>query len=129
MIGKKYSYEYVKSYIEKEGYQLLSDTYKNIHTKLELLCPLGHKWNVPFNTFKKGHRCSICSGNKKMDYEYIKSFIEKEGYTLLSNTYKNNKGKLSIKCPNGHIYNISFDSFQQGHRCFDCGKHTIKDFK
>jgi len=129
MIGKKYSYEYVKSYIEKEGYQLLSDTYKNIHTKLELLCPLGHKWNAPFNTFKKRHRCSICSGNKKMDYEYIKSFIEKEGYTLLSNTYKNNKGKLSIECPNGHIYNISFDSFQQGHRCFDCRKHTIKDFK
>ena len=33
-MAAKLSYEYVKSFIEKEGYALLSDTYVNSRTKL-----------------------------------------------------------------------------------------------
>lgn len=33
----------VRNALEAEGWQLISDTYKNLKTPLELLCPQGHK--------------------------------------------------------------------------------------
>jgi len=128
----KHTYEYIKEYIKKEGYQLLSDNYVNAHTKLLLKCPIGHEYEVKFNYFQQGSRCSICSGNKKLDYEYIKSFVEKEGYQLLSKEYKNNHTKLLLKCPIGHEYEIGFYSFKKGIRCSVCNgnkKLSYKDVK
>ena len=120
--GKKLTYEYVKNYIEKEGYTLLSNTYKNANTKLNIKCPEDHQYEVIFNSFKKGHRCPYCAGNKKLTYEYVKNYIEKEGYILLSNDikYKDVYTKFKIQCPKGHVYYILFNDFKSGHRCSIC---------
>ena len=40
---------------------------------------------------------------KKLTYEYIKEYMKNEGYELLSTEYKNNRSKLTVKCPHGHI--------------------------
>ena len=32
----------IKVIVESQGYKLLSDTYKNSHTKLKICCPQGH---------------------------------------------------------------------------------------
>jgi len=118
---KKFTYDYVKDFIEKEGYQLLSDTYINTQTKLKIQCPKGHKFEMIFKSFKKGHRCSTCYRNKiRLTYDHVKDFIEKEGYQLLSKTYKNNQTKLKIQCPEGHLWETTFGRFQQGIRCAHC---------
>ena len=75
----------------------------------------------------------------KLTYEEIKEYIESFGYKLLSNEYKNNKTKLKIKCPKGHIFEMSFNSFKNGTRCPKCGgtqkltynevKEYIENFK
>jgi len=124
----KFTYDYVKSFIEKEGYAFLSDTYKNSKTKLLVKCPKGHEYQVAFNSFKQGNRCLICSGKQKLTYNYVKEYIEKEGYQLLSDVYKNCETKLLVKCPLNHEYKITFDSFKQGSRCPDCSnkKYTEK---
>jgi len=57
---------------------------------------------------------------KKLTYDYVKEQIEIEGYKLLSNEYVNNKSKLTIQCPKGHISEISMRNFQQGSRCSVC---------
>jgi len=116
----KLTYDYVKTFIESKGYQLLSDTYKNAHVKLLLKCPIGHEYEVKFNNFKSGNRCPICASNKKLSYNYVKSFIENSKYQLLSDTYKNNISKLLLKCPNNHICKISFSNFKKGRRCSIC---------
>jgi hypothetical protein len=136
-LGKKLTYEHVKSFIEKEGYQLLSDTYINNRSKLLLKCLKGHEYKVRFYSFKKGIRCPVCSGKQKHTYNYVKSFIEKEGYQLLSDTYKNALSKLLIKCPKGHEYKSTFNRFQQGNKCPKCffisttqkQKHTYEHVK
>lgn len=33
----------VRNHLETEGWQLISDTYKNLNTELEIICPQGHK--------------------------------------------------------------------------------------
>ena len=114
---KKLSYDYVKDFIEKEGYQLLSDTYINANTKLHLKCPKGHEYNVRWSNFKDNKRCPIC---RKLSYDYIKKCIEKENYTLLSDTYTNSRSDILIKCPKGHEYKTKWNIFQQNHRCPIC---------
>lgn len=43
------------------GYKLLSNEYKNARTKLEYICPNGHKNSMSYDNFKRGYRCPDCS--------------------------------------------------------------------
>jgi hypothetical protein len=117
---QKYTYEFVKSFIEKEGYTLLSTEYKNNNTKLLIECENGHVYKSSFTVFKNGHRCPECIGLKKYTYEFVKSFIENERYTLISKEYKNNNTKMYVMCNNNHIYETTFYNFKSGHRCPEC---------
>jgi len=128
----KYTYEYVKNYIENEGYTLLSDSYINNKTKLSVRCDKGHEYNVTFHTLLAGQRCAYCYGNNKKTIDEVKSYIEKEGYTLLSDSYKNSSSKLSVRCDKGHEYSVTFHSFHSGSRCVICSgnkKHTYEHVK
>lgn len=120
----KYSYQHVKETIESEkGYKLLSTEYTK---KIKIQCNNNHIYETSFQCFNlQKHRCPICGSKKSLEkrthsFEYVKDFIEKEGYVLLSTNYKNNKSKLKIQCPQGHIYNVSFNGFSRGDRCPIC---------
>jgi hypothetical protein len=39
----------VANHLEEEGWKLISDSYKNLDTELEMMCPQGHK---QFQTYK-----------------------------------------------------------------------------
>lgn len=121
----KHNYDYVKTYIEKFGYTLLSNEYINAKTKLKLSCSHGHIFQITFANFKTGYRCPKCSIIKqsesmKFSYCYVKDYIEKYGYELLSEDYVNCKTKLRIKCNEGHEFNMTFDNFKNGTRCPKC---------
>jgi len=122
---RKLTYEYVKSYIESEGYSLLSDSYKSARDKLDVLCLNGHEWSVDFHRFERGVRCCNCSSNKKLTYEYVKSYIESNGYELLSKEFINSASKLCIKCPKGHTYDVTYGNFYSGWRCPFCKADNI----
>lgn len=67
-----FTYEYVKECIENEGYKLLSKTYKNSYTKLNLECPKGHKFKKALSAFQQGHRCPKCICKySKMEKEMV----------------------------------------------------------
>jgi len=69
---------------------------------------------------------------KKITLEYVKRQFELEGYQLLSIKYQNAFQKLDYICSKGHKHNISWNSWQQGHRCPFCvglGKPTIEFIK
>jgi uncharacterized paraquat-inducible protein A len=62
---------------------------------------------------------------KKFTYEQIKSYIESFNYKLQSKTYKNNNTKLEIKCPEDHIYKVTYGNFQKGSRCPECNNSKM----
>lgn len=124
---RKNTYEEVKKYIELFEYELLSKEYINSYTKLLIRCPKGHEYNVSFNSFKQGHRCSYCCGNTKRTFKEVKEYIENFNYTLLSNEYKNNTFKLLLNCPLGHEFKMSFNCFQRGQRCPICMRKIAND--
>ena len=126
-MAKGFTYEYVKGYIETQGYILLSKKYINTHSKLQLECPKGHKFEMAFNNFKRNQRCPICArenqnripkkpNNKKYSQEYIQKIVNAKNCILLE-PYVNKRTKLKLQCPNGHKFEIRLDSFQRGDSC------------
>lgn len=57
----------------------------------------------------------------KYTYEEVKQCFQARDYTLLSTEYINNNTKLQYQCPNGHIGETRFRSFQSGRGCKVCG--------
>jgi len=57
---------------------------------------------------------------KKLTYEFVKVSFELEGYRLLSKEYVNSSTKLEYRCPVGHFGNISWNNWNQKHRCKKC---------
>jgi len=119
-VSASYTYDFVKSQFDKEGYILLSDRYKNCSSKLDILCPDNHEYQSNWNSWQQGNRCPICAPNYKKSFEYVKSEIEKEGYKLLSSEYINSKSKIKIQCKNGHKYFTNWDRWNSGCRCQKC---------
>ena len=118
----KFSYDFVKNYIELDGTKLISKEYKSINEKLELECPMGHKYKTKFYKFRKrGDRCKICSTDKmRNSYEDVLSFVENTGNKLKSKIYKNACTNLEFECINGHTFYTTYGNFQQGRRCKEC---------
>lgn len=60
-MGSKINFEKVKNFIEEKGWKLLSDSYTNLTTDLELQCPEGHTNYVCFDKFRRStYECPIC---------------------------------------------------------------------
>ncbi len=137
--NKKYSFEDVKHYIEKEGYILLSKEYINFSTHLIVQCPEGHEpYPVTWDNFKRGRRCPECAkiiraNSRRLSFKKIEKYMSTcEGYELLSTNYENNITPLTFKCPEGHIFEMDWAHFSRGQRCTECNptkKKTYKEIK
>ena len=129
---KKYTYGYIKEYVENSGYLLLSKKYVNSSTKLNIKCSKGHIYKTKYNVFQQGKRCPVCAGTQRHTYKYIKEQIESDGYKLLSGSYCNANTKLQLQCSEGHEYEAKYSVWYVGKRCPYCYgnvKHTYEYIK
>ncbi len=62
---------------------------------------------------------------KKITINYIKQFFDSEECTLLSTEYINSQTPLDFICSNGHRFKITWNHWQQGHRCGKCSKYHV----
>lgn len=129
IIGQKLTYDYVKGEFEKRGFHLLSKEYNSNKEKLEVKCSKEHIFTQTYNDFQQGCGCPVCYGNKRLSYEYVKEQFKKEGYELISTEYKNSKSKLNVKCPKGHIFDITYGNFYSGYRCSHCYVNKKKTYE
>ena len=116
---KKLNADFVRNFIEKEGYRLLTP-YKNCHTKLEALCPNNHKWKFSWSKFRDGCRCLCKSDRQRWTLESVREHLKKESCVLLSKSLPGYHEHLQVLCPKEHIYPITLANFTQGHRCPKC---------
>ena len=121
--NKKLTLDYVRDTLFSEGYMCLSNEYVNSKTKFKYKCPKGHIGSMSLNNWNTGVRCSECFGTHKYTIETVRRCIESEGYSLVDTEYYNKKQKLTLICPNGHIYKVSWESWKRaGSRCPKCKK-------
>lgn len=124
----------IKSTLNKEGYELISE-YENAHKTIQLKCCNGHTFSTRWNMFKNGSRCPLCLQDKRQQQKQemrltVTKEVEKAGYVLLEE-YQGANDKMKMKCSHGHIIDMSWNTFQQGHRCFECSHNmtSIEDIK
>lgn len=126
----------MKNYIESfDGYKLMSEEYINSSSKLKIRFEDEEPFYLAFGPFRRGVRGQaskkkIQQNLFKLSYEEVSKRIKKEGYTLLSKTYNNNKDILKIKNDvNNEIIHVSFNDFQSGHRSNKNKKLTYDEVK
>lgn len=121
----EYSLEFYKKVFSDAGCKLLVDEIpKGKNSKVEYQCSCGNKSQISLRSFRQGNRCG-CGAKRegmkrKFTLEFVKSFIQENGFALLSKIYTGATGKLLLKCPNGHKFSMRFHHFRQGHRCRKC---------
>lgn len=117
---KKLTIEQVRKRFEEAGLELLEEEYINNKFKMKFKCSEGHIGRMKLNSIMNGHQCLECSGSKKKTIEELREHFSKEGFTLTSKVYVNNKSRLNFICPKGHKGKSSWDDFRSGVRCKEC---------
>lgn len=51
----------VQADVESQGWQLISTSYKNLKTPLDLVCPKGHQVSDTYENWRKHHVCEQCN--------------------------------------------------------------------
>lgn len=138
-MGKKLTYEYVKTFIENKSNgkcELLSKDYKNSISLLKLKCKCGNIFYAKFNKLKKSQLiCKECvnkqfSEKYRHDIQTIKDFIKEMGCEYVGGEYINVKSLLTIKCKCGNLFQKSFLHFKRGQiYCLECSKEKVKKAK
>lgn len=119
--------DYVIMFLNSRNAKLLSDNIGNRNYKLHIQCSCGENFYRSFSTIERSDIClcdkctnKIRKSKKLLSYNTIKKYIEDNGYKLLSKEYKGNRYYIEVMCPEGHIYNVKYNNFQQGQRCPIC---------
>ena len=130
---KKWSLDYISDYLNQYGYKLIKEV-KQVSkgTRRFLIeCPCGHQYEVNFIKFKNNNRrCPICQ-DQTFTYDYVKEYIESQGYELLEEEYINTGTEMKLKHKKcGSILYTTFHSFKNGKdggkRCLRCKEKIYK---
>jgi hypothetical protein len=63
---------------------------------------------------------------RKNMLDQIRSHLAKEGYTVKSREYINNRTKLEIECLHHHTWWVTWDHIRSGKRCGECYQEGIR---
>lgn len=102
----------IKDEFTKDNYTLLSTRYKNNNTKLNYICPLGHRHSISYANWSKGRRCPICAliNHSGENHYNWKGGISCEPYcdAWKDKEYKNSiKERDNYKCQNPDCWGTS----------------------
>lgn len=82
-MANKIKFEDVKTDIENQGWQLISEEYINLKTDLQVICPEGHDCLVTYDKWRRGSfECPICKQNQY--YKTNNIAVKKKGYRILA---------------------------------------------
>ena len=113
----------IKQNLEKNGFTLIKYYTEGKHTVVELMCEHGHINKMNYDNVLKGNKCKVCQHKVLPSIDFIKNFINSEGYELLSDKVIDTTSKISIKCSLGHIYETNWNKFYYGRRCPYCANN------
>lgn len=130
-VGKRSNINIYKKRVSNlvgDEYSVLGEYY-NCHTKIKMKHnKCGNEYFVTPNHFIQGSRCPYCDKTRKSNINKFKQKVKEltnDEYTVLSDTYVNNKTKIKIKhneC--GNEYFVTPKNFirKDGNRCPFCNR-------
>lgn len=114
----------------KYNYSLI-ESYKNNWTKIDIICPEHGIFSQPPKNHSRGMGCKKCAVSYKRNKmsktqnsiieEFVNIHSKFYDYSLVS--YKNNKTKVVVNCPNHGPFKITPSHHLNGHGCSKCSKN------
>ncbi|AMN83707.1 hypothetical protein D5b_00282 [Faustovirus] len=116
----------------------ITDLTRSGYTKVNIICPLGHKYKIRCNNFASGSRCGICAGKSPLPgfntAETIPDINEwwnyernNENGIFMTKVLKGGSTKVHMRCPNcSYEYIQEIYSFYKGFRCGSCANNITK---
>ena len=99
MSTKKHSQQEVKTFLEQNGCELLSD-YMGYAKPITIKCRCGHVHEISFRSFRKYKSCVKCNAKKRRHtLEYIVEIFNQYGYKVVDKKYEGNASKINCICP------------------------------
>lgn len=125
---RKTSAENFEKLLIDRGYSLVGE-YLNNHTRVEIICNKGHKFDMTPSSIKAGCSCRVCTGNDPAYAEVkFKKSVTISGYSLIGE-YVASGEPVEMICPRGHVWNIRPASFAKGTRCSTCSNNNKQKSK
>jgi len=119
--GRRAPIEIYQKIAKERGGKLLSDSYKNGHTKLLWECSKGHQWYAtPAMVRHAESWCPYCRGYHKTIND-MQELAAKHGGKCLSKEYVNTTTKLEWECAKGHIWKSAPANVVNNYWCPKCG--------
>ena len=107
--------------------------YNGMHNKIKIICKKHGEFEIEARCFLRGQMCPQCrkeelSKQRLPISDFIKRANElygKNAYDYSEVSYRNQRGKITIKCPKHGKFVKSVGSFLRGHGCPYCSKEAI----
>ena len=124
--NKQITKNQIKKLMKQRKCILLKQYRINNRLRVKYKCNLClQEFDIFYHNYKTKTHCVCVKKNRKIDYNFVKQYIEKNGDKLISEKYVNAKTKLLIKCGKcKKIIDMCWDSYQKGCRCRLCSGRT-----
>lgn len=74
----------IKEALKPDGWELLSETYKNLDTNLEFRCNNGHTLTAPWKRIRENRICPTCMRERLKTKEFKNTKKKKTDYRVLA---------------------------------------------
>ena len=102
------------------GGKCLSESYASAHAHLLWQCTHGHIWSAKPPTIVRSW-CPACGfERKRLGIEKMREVAATHGGQCLSDTYQNNRTRLTWKCIDGHVWEATPGHIFRGQWCREC---------
>jgi hypothetical protein len=129
---KRKSLNYVKNFFEKNGCQMLEESFPGFNVPMKYRCKCGKENTIRFNDFKKGQRCYECSGRVRHTLDSVRKLFINNNCIFLDDFYLSSSHNHNYQCECGNKSKTTVSSFIRGRRCSKCSdktKHTLEEIK
>lgn len=127
--NSRLSIDLVRGIFLERGGILLSESYKNTGSKLEVLCPKGHRYLTTVDKARSGKGCSFCAGNAKKDLAWLIALPGARSFKSLAGEYVNNSTKYPWMCLAegcGYTWESKASHIKDGSGCPKCARQQSK---
>lgn len=111
-------YNKLKSLVESKGGQLL-DSYTRSTAPVKVKCSQGHTFSKTPNYLNNGGWCAECGPKKRKARESMNQRLKEMGCIAIS-PYVSYHQEVTVKCSNGHTFEITPSQIYSGKRCPTC---------
>lgn len=127
-IKKRVPEEDVRKLMEERGDTFVKLFFVKSRARVEFICGSCKKnFTLVYFNYQKREGCRCQQTNFKLDYGYIKKYIEEQGEVLKSDKILSAISLMEVECNQcNEIYKISWDQYKRGGKCRLCNPYKKK---